>query len=96
MATVELKSRYAVTFAKVRATKEANVIEAAEEERRRLNCPVEQAKNFLRQRGWIVFNARILPGFPSMALDIMVGKMQLTPEEVIEMAERLKERARAA
>lgn len=93
MATSVPRSLFAATFEKVKATKAANLIAEREDEQRRLNCPIEQAKNYLRQRGWIVFNARILPGFSNATLDIMVGNMQLTPEAVIAMAERVKARA---
>lgn len=95
MATSVPRSLTAAMFEKVKATKAANLISEREEDQRRRACPIEQAKNYLRQRGWIVFNARVLPGFSKATLDIMVGNMQLTPQAVVEMAERLK-RARAA
>lgn len=81
---------------RIEAQKAANKQLERDEAARRASCPVELAKTFLRQRGWPVFKANVLPGFSKCTIDIMVGTMQLTPDEVIEMAARIRERRLAA
>lgn len=77
-------------FARVKRTKEGNERRCREAAATRESCPVEQAKKFLRSRGWTVYDASVLWGELGGKGLIVVGRTPKTPAEVLAMAERLR------
>lgn len=78
-------------FNKIEAQKAANRQAEIDAAAHRLTDPVEQAKTYLRRRGWTVFD-----GYVVGRIGIMVGTMCLAPAEVIAMAAKDREQRAAA
>lgn len=74
-------------FRRIRATKAANETALRVEAAWRFSDPLEQAKTFLRQRGFHVFAHSVVS--PGSKLTV-VGSRQLDTAEVIAMAERIR------
>lgn len=75
-------------FKRITASKEENAELERQAAARRLTDPLEQAKTFLRRRGWHCFDHRVhVPG----STLVVVGRTPMLPEDVIEKVRRLKE-----
>ena len=86
------RAQSAAMFSKIEAQKAANLDLERAAAAFRASDPVEQAKTYLRRRGFNVFNANILPGERACCEHIMVGLRRLTPAEVMLMAESHRDR----
>lgn len=77
-------------YARIEASKAANLQAIRAADLHRLTCPIELAKTFLRQRGFHVFAENVL--IPRSDL-IVVGRTPMPANDVIAMAERIRSRA---
>lgn len=78
-------------YSRLLATKAANIARKQQQDLHRRTDPFELARSYLQQRGYTVFAARVLSGPEGM---FVVGRRLLTPEEVIGMADAMRERGR--
>lgn len=82
-----LPSQSRQMFRRIKATKAANEIALREQAAWRDSDPFEQAKTYLRQRGYHVFAYSVIK--PQSTLTC-VGTRKLDRDEVIAMAARIK------
>jgi hypothetical protein len=84
------RAESATMFVKITASKAANENARRADQLYRLNDPLEQAKTFLRSRGYHVFAAHVLGGSYSRSDKIVVGRTHHDPADVIAMADRMR------